>query len=187
MKRIISLILVAILLCSVFAFVPSAEAQLIAGDATRDGVIDSQDALLALQYTVSKISLDFDTIHLSDVNYDGKTSSTDALLILQRSVGKISAFENAQQIVDTTYNLGEAALENNAYTDDLSADTSFVIDNTGLSPETIYYVCFSTAGTPSIHTFRFLYALQGIINRDFGRDTNHTSLIYFQYDNSDPQ
>ncbi len=184
MKRIISFVLSVFIFCSAFPLIPSAEPNLIVGDTNKDGRINSIDALTTLSHAVSKIALDFDTIHLSDINCDGKASSTDALLILQRSVGKITEFTNAQSIVNTAYNLEEAALENNAYKDDLKADTSFVIDNTGLQPNTIYYVTFSVS--PSIHFRRMMYALQGIINRDFGRNTNHTSLIYFYYDNSDP-
>ncbi|MBR2152827.1 MAG: hypothetical protein IJ944_06070 [Clostridia bacterium] len=184
MKRIIPLTLALVLLISIFSVIPVYASNSMAGDINKDGVIDTKDALLALQHSVSKVALDFDALHLSDINTDGETTSADALLILQRSVGKLTEFENGQQITETTYNVGEAALDNNAYKDELSADTSFVIDNVGLEKNTIYYVSFSSA--PSVHFQRMMYALQGIINRDFGRDTNHTTLLYFYYDGSDP-
>ena len=184
MKRIVSLVLALFVLGSVFSVIPTATTNLIAGDINRDGVINSFDAMTVLQHTVSKITFSFEDAHLSDVNSDGRISSIDALNILMLSVGKISEIENGQEIVNTLYNIQDSPLDNKAYTIDNNADTSFVIDNTGLQPKTIYYVTFSSS--PSVHFRRMMYALQGIINRDFGRDSNHTSLMYFYYDNSDP-
>ena len=184
MKRILSLLLALVVLGSVFSVIPAYAANLTAGDTNKNGALDAEDALMTLQHAVSKISLDFDALNLSDVNTDGQVTSADALLILQRSTGKIPDFESGQAIADSTFNVGSSPLENQAYINDASADTSFVIDNTGLAPNTIYYVKFSSE--PSIYFRRMMYAFQGIINRDFGRDTNHTSLIYFYFDNSDP-
>ena len=62
------------------------------GDVNGDTAIDSQDALLILQYFASLVELT-DTQKLSaDVNSDGAVDSQDALLILQYFAGIISAF-----------------------------------------------------------------------------------------------
>lgn len=63
-----------------------------AGDVTKDGKINSHDALVILQSATGSITLDTSRQRLADVNKDGKINSLDALLILQYSVGKISSF-----------------------------------------------------------------------------------------------
>ena len=62
------------------------------GDVTLDGRITSSDALLALQASVGKITLESARQNAADVDKDGSVTATDALLILQYSVGKISSF-----------------------------------------------------------------------------------------------
>ena len=80
------------------------------------------------------------------------------------------AYENS----DFDYNTSLSV--NGAYANDTTADCSFVMDNTGLSAETIYqvnisfYFCYDER--------RLLFSLQGLLNRDFGRDADHTSVIY---------
>lgn len=60
------------------------------GDVNLDGRITSSDALLALQASVGKITLESARQNAADVDKDGSITATDALLILQYSVGKIS-------------------------------------------------------------------------------------------------
>ena len=62
------------------------------GDVNLDGRITSSDALLALQASVGKITLESARQNAADVDKDGSITATDALLILQYSVGKISSF-----------------------------------------------------------------------------------------------
>lgn len=62
------------------------------GDVNLDGHITSSDALLALQASVGKITLESARQNAADVDKDGSVTATDALLILQYSVGKISSF-----------------------------------------------------------------------------------------------
>lgn len=62
------------------------------GDVNLDGRITSSDALLALQASVDKITLESARQNAADVDKDGSVTATDALLILQYSVGKISSF-----------------------------------------------------------------------------------------------
>lgn len=61
-------------------------ALMIDGDIDGNGVVDSTDARLALQYAVDKISLTEWQIIRGDVNSDGKIDTTDARLILQMAI-----------------------------------------------------------------------------------------------------
>ena len=58
------------------------------GDVNSDGAYDGADALLVLQFGVSKSDLTPDQQILADVNVDGAYDGADALLILQYGVGK---------------------------------------------------------------------------------------------------
>lgn len=62
------------------------------GDVSKDGKINSADALLVLQHSTEAITLDYSKARLADVNGDSKINSYDALKILQYSVGKIKSF-----------------------------------------------------------------------------------------------
>ena len=62
------------------------------GDINGDGVIDAQDALLALQAAVGKYTPTAYEQKAGDVNADGTLDASDALLILQKAVDKIQAF-----------------------------------------------------------------------------------------------
>ena len=62
------------------------------GDINNDSLINSSDALLALQHSVDKIKLTGDSFAYADVNRDSMVNSTDALKILQYSVGTIKNF-----------------------------------------------------------------------------------------------
>lgn len=66
--------------------------QYIYGDMDGDGEILVNDALLALQAAVGKISADDTQRITGDVDGDGNITVTDALYILQFSVGKLTAF-----------------------------------------------------------------------------------------------
>lgn len=57
------------------------------GDVSKDGVINSYDALLVLQHTTEMITLDYSKVRLGDVNKSGGLNSYDALMILQYTVG----------------------------------------------------------------------------------------------------
>lgn len=59
------------------------------GDVNKDGIINSYDALLVLNYTVGIKKPTADQSFRSDVNTDGTYNSFDALMILQISIGVI--------------------------------------------------------------------------------------------------
>lgn len=62
------------------------------GDIDGNGVVNTTDARLALQYAVEKITLDAAQVAAGDVNGDGVVNTTDARLILQKAVEKIDRF-----------------------------------------------------------------------------------------------
>ncbi len=77
------------------------------GDIDRNGVVNTTDARLALQYAVEKIELDETQLLLGDVDGDGVVNTTDARLILQYAVEKIDVFpadivtaENLQMAIE---------------------------------------------------------------------------------------
>jgi hypothetical protein len=62
---------------------------IICGDVNDDGVVDSGDAILILQYSVGLIELTENQLRAGDCNNDGVVDSGDAILVLQFSVGLI--------------------------------------------------------------------------------------------------
>ncbi|MCQ2485936.1 MAG: dockerin type I repeat-containing protein [Clostridia bacterium] len=62
------------------------------GDATKDGQINSADALVILRHATGIVTLDYSAARLADVNKDKNINSYDALLVLQYSVGSIKGF-----------------------------------------------------------------------------------------------
>lgn len=62
------------------------------GDVNGDFVINSFDALLILQSSVGKVTLNDTQKTQADVTMDGKLNSTDALTVLRFVVGKITSF-----------------------------------------------------------------------------------------------
>ena len=71
-------------------------------------------------------------------------------------------------------------MENGAYTLDESADNSFVIDETASSPS-FYTIAFKG----DVHEMRLIASLQGLINRAYGMDDEHTVLINYSIDGND--
>ena len=65
---------------------------------------------------------------------------------------------------------------NGAYEKDTTADTSFVINNQGLAPNTMYLL--TKAVFSNVDHARLIYSLQGLLNRDFGMDAQHSTLLY---------
>ncbi len=62
------------------------------GDINGDGVVNTTDARLALQYAVEKITLNENQLKAGDVDGNGVVNTTDARLILQYAVEKIDRF-----------------------------------------------------------------------------------------------
>ncbi len=204
MKRTLLFCLIVLLLVSVVPTCSAAE--LVAppasgnetnciryGDLNADRVLSAADALIALQTAVGKVQLQDPYPTVGDLDVDGKVGASDALLILRFVVGKISGFKTgdyyyleiqppttAQEYINR-YDKSNAL--NGAYQQDLTADTSFSVDICSLAPATIYRV--SASVVRDVDQARLVYSLQGLVNRDFGMDENHTVLIYVNKDTSD--
>lgn len=62
------------------------------GDVSKDGKINSYDALDILKHSIELVQLDSLSRTLADINGDYKVNSTDALAVLKYSVGLINKF-----------------------------------------------------------------------------------------------
>ncbi len=206
MKQWLSFILV-LALASTACFGVSAEVMLsetagFVGDLDEDRSVTASDALSVLKYVVGKESFDQQKMLCGDVNASGKVDASDALEILRHVVGKIDSFAAGtikdayalsdyeyvdplatyEAYVNSDFDYNTSLSVNGAYANDTTADCSFVMNNTGLSAKTIYQVNISAIGNKSFYFCyderRLLFSLQGLLNRDFGRDADHTSVIY---------
>ena len=209
MKQKISLLLAMILCFSLFmapvasAEVSFGEAAGYYGDVDDSYRIDAKDALMVLKYAVQKITLTGKQAMLADVDANNAINAKDALLMLRYSVGSITEFP-AGDFIDTYEMTTEGYVDpdavyvnyqendfgydttlsvNGAYQIDTSADTSFVMDMTGLTPNTVYVISGAVFANNDIS--RLVFSLQGLVNRDFGRDANHTSIMYVNTDTTD--
>ncbi len=166
------------------------------GDINRDEDINATDALMALQCAVEKITLDETQLQVANVNADQSIDAVDALNILQLAVDILDQFDaGVYYIVNqqggnenppeppapvdgnfiTLYDKNNSV--NGAYVKDSSADTSFVVDAEQLQPLTIYRLA-GTVLNKSTDEARLVYSLQGLINRDYGMDKDHSTLLY---------
>ncbi len=208
MKQLISILLIIIIIfltgtSTVFAKYEPSEKGGLYGDLDHDNYIDTSDALHALQASVGKISVsslwEYADI-AADVDGDNKISSNDALKILQYSIKKITTFPvgdvydrnplSSTEYTDcdssyisydaSDFDFNTSLSVNGAYANDSTADYSFVMDMTGLDRKTIYLL--SDSVLHQVDEARLVYCLQGLVNRDFGRDLNHSSIIYVNAD-----
>ena len=75
-------------------------------------------------------------------------------------------------------------VSNGAYTKDTSSDNSFSANISSLKPYTLYRVTINALKSVNAHEWgdddysRLFYSLQGLINRDFGMDSKHTTMVY---------
>ncbi len=88
------------------------------GDVDQNGRVEANDALLALQYAVKKITLSREQQLAADVDATDGITANDALVILQYAVKKISDFPVAQkrQSISYTYPNSYADWENGLMT-----------------------------------------------------------------------
>ncbi len=165
------------------------------GDIDTDQVINAKDALVALKYAVGKQNLTPEQAIVADVTKDEVINAKDALDILKLSVGKIASFAAGVFHVFTTvepeppveqdyiasYDKGNSV--NGAYVKDTTADTNYKLDITDLAKNTYYKVGTGAWATKNgiadqVDIQRLLFSLQGLVNRDFGMDADHTTAIY---------
>ncbi len=164
------------------------------GDVNNDKSVNAVDALMTLKYAVGKQELTDTQVQSADTDGNGGVNAADALQILQFSVGKLKSwrldteeytdpYDTYENYVDSDFDYNTSLSVNGAYANDTTADCSFVMDNTGLAPKTIYI--FNSGVITDTDRARLVYSLQGLINRDFGRDSEHTSLLYARIETSD--
>ncbi len=169
------------------------------GDLNNDQKANAADALTILRVSVAKQTLNDTQKILADVTADKAVNAADALDVLRASVGKLTVFkagsiyswgggQNPPKPPEPTGNpvvdYDKSNSVNGAYEDDKTADTSFSADVSSLPKLTIYRY---TGGSsmPSTDYARLMYSLQGLINRDFGKDEDHTTLLFINRDSSD--
>ena len=80
----------------------------------------------------------------------------------------------------TNYN--KSNVVNGAYTKDTTADTSYVVNTDSIKPYTLYKItenaAYNSSGSIDYDYYRLIHTLQGLVNRDFGMDSKHTSVMY---------
>ncbi len=206
MKRMLC-VLLALLLCAAVASPAAAWIDLsdtagAYGDLNQDYIANAADALMALKNAVGKLKLTAKQAAAADVDGNHTINATDALYILKYAVNKIDAFPagdaydsyalslDGYEDPSTTYKPYEndfffdtSNSFNGAYATDTTADTGFTLTVEGLAPKTIYM--YGSAVYTDVDTIRLVVSLQGLLNRDFGMDNNHTMLLYAITDNSD--
>lgn len=182
MKRLIAALLSLLLAFSIFGSLSGLADGKLFGDVDGDKEITATDALYILQYAVGMRQFTDEQKDLAKVTTEdgsGNVEVSDALAVLQFSVKLRTEFVRKE--VSNHIEIPETIVENNAYVKDASADTSFMIDETGLTPKTIYVIGFKG----DAHENRLVASLQGLINRAFGMDDDHTVLVNFALDGSD--
>lgn len=180
MKRIVATILAVMIVFSVFGAV-TASADIGYGNVNQKDGVTVDDALMVLQASVRMIELDDTQKNLARVSGGTDVTVTDAMLILQYAVGKINEFKmSAPEVNDTI-------LDNGAYTLDETADNSFVVDISNLNREMVYVLSTRNGGVAnmSAEEVRLVASLQGLINRSYGMDNEHTTMFMLSNDQSD--
>ena len=212
MKRIVACLLTVVTLFS-FGVLPATAAETRGegtygvdwacyGDLDFSNTVDAKDALEALKASVGKVVLTETQEKLGDVNADTLVNAKDALEILKFTVKKIDGFtvgvfyqiNEIQPLppLDEHYisNYSKNNSENGAYEKDASADTSFSLDISDLPANTLISLSNSVWSeqegvADDAEIQRLLFSLQGLINRDFGMDENHTTAVYVVGGNDD--
>lgn len=87
MKKVVFILLTAIMLVSQFCVQVSAEGEQLIGDVNADGLIDSLDAALVLKYDAALIDFTEKQLKVADYNADGVVDSLDASTILKYDSG----------------------------------------------------------------------------------------------------
>ena len=180
MKRIVATILAVMIVFSIFGAV-TASADIGYGNVNQKDGVTVDDALMVLQASVKMIELDDTQKNLARVSGGTDVTVTDAMLILQYAVGKINEFKmSAPEVNDTI-------LDNGAYTLDETADNSFVVDISNLNREMVYVLSTRNGGVAnmSAEEVRLVASLQGLINRSYGMDNEHTTMFMLSNDQSD--
>ena len=139
--------------------------EIIYGDMNGDQEINAKDALMILQATVKKITVNANEFRAGDVDGNNKLSAVDALWVLRYTVKKVTSFP---------------AQEKEPVTDDIPTNVDFAVTTQGLAPNTVYKIEKSLIAKDEQYgmphdTARLISSLQGLINRDVQK--NHIALV----------
>ena len=127
-----------------------------------------------------------ETVTATPKNYSGYTVDS-ARSTLSKVLGTSNNVLNiyyCKAASDFISNYNKTNVVNNAYSKDTTADTSFVVNTESIKPYTLYRISsgalkksYSDAMCNDDYA-RLFHSLQGLINREYGMDSKHTSVIY---------
>ena len=148
MSRIVALLLTAALSFSANSFVFAGEnsSSVILGDVTGDGVVNSDDASLALSYVLKPNEVQGFNADVADVNGNGVIDSVDVALILQKALDSSFKFpiETEPTVTNVTnwkeFKTAAATAKDGdtiSIANDISADGSAIFDVDGVSGATL--------------------------------------------------
>lgn len=133
MKKLLSILISAILAVSVFAISASAR---VLGDVNGDKTTNSTDALNILRYSVGAIEA-INTV-AADVNCDGNINSADALIVLTISVGSYTGPTNVDlkpEIIDPVFKSGKYTFSTVVDVDGVPTPTTIMINGKNMCAE----------------------------------------------------
>lgn len=148
MSRIVALLLTAALSFSTnsFVFAGESSSSVILGDVTGDGVVNSDDASLALSYVLKPNEVQGFNADVADVNGNGVIDSVDVALILQKALDSSFKFpiETEPTVTNVTnwkeFKTAAATAKEGdtiSLANDISADGSAIFDVDGVSGATL--------------------------------------------------
>lgn len=133
MKKLLSILISAILAVSVLAISASAR---VLGDVNGDKTTNSTDALNILRYSVGAIEA-INTV-AADVNCDGNINSADALIVLTISVGSYTGPTNVDlkpEIIDPVFKSGKYTFSTVVDVDGVPTPTTIMINGKNMCSE----------------------------------------------------
>ncbi|MBR4283001.1 MAG: hypothetical protein IKT35_04730, partial [Clostridia bacterium] len=125
-----------------------------------------------------------DTVSATAKTYTGYSLDSSKSVTSKKLEEGTNALKFYYSVSSSNYitNYSKTNVVNGAYTKDSTADTSFVVNTNSIKPYTLYKITAkasnNSAGKLDNDYFRLIHALQGLVNRDFGMDSKHTSVIY---------
>ena len=127
-----------------------------------------------------------------DALTDAQKTYVNNLAKLQEAEATIAALEAGDPPHDgniATYDKSNSV--NGAYEKDVTADTGFMTTTSGVKANTMYRLTAPAlrnpdgSGVGDMDFARLVYSMQGLVNRDFGLDADHTALIAVVTETSD--
>ncbi len=168
MKKILSILLAAVMLFGVFAVSASAEDAIIYGDLDGDKKVNSNDALLILQYAVALKTFTAKEKLLADVDMSGAVNSGDALCILDYATEQITKFQK-DYASTRKFNYVDKIVGGSAYTitattviEDMDTVMTFTAKGKESAVSTVVKTPFSALPVSSAELLAFKIALKAM-------------------------